>query len=208
MTSINTIQTYYLNSSLESYKPRRLRMDNMLKNLNFTNYERFESDINFDKMGKRIGNILGQVNLIKHTIRKNIYPFLILEDDVEPIYDFPNDISIPNSANVIYLGSSLFQGRFKKLSLKIFDNDYYRLIGGLTTHAMIIPNEDNARLYLSIISEAIDKKIPIDASLAKVSSELNFLTPKNGPYFSQIDHPKLTNFLWADKLNRFTKELT
>lgn len=207
MININNIQTYYLNSNLELYQPRRLHMENILNKLNFTNYERFASDINFDKHGKRIGNILGHVNLVKYAMSKHMYPFLILEDDVQPIYDFPTSINIPNNANIIYLGSSLFQGRFQKLSLENFDNQYYRLIGGLTTHAIIIPNEYNAQLYHNIISEAIDKKIPIDASLAIMSSELNFLTPKNGPYFSQIDYPKLTNFLWNNVQHRFYKEI-
>lgn len=201
------MKIYYLNSDNvnKKYRDRRTNMEKMLKKFKFNNYERFAFSFkgsikSKNDCHKACGS--AHVNLTKHAIAKNTYPFIILEDDAHPIYSFKGKINLPEEADILYLGSSTCsKSTFhpQTLSLKNFNKEYYRIFGSLTTHALLIPNKKNAQTYLQIISEALKQNLPIDSGLAINSHNLKFLTPKNGPYFYQTGcYEKFTRFSWTN----------
>lgn len=215
MQDINlyNIKTYYLNSTNKKYKDKHVGMEKMLKKFKFNNYERFPFNFKSSvktKIDRHNACGSGHIALTKYAINKNIYPFIILEDDAHPIYHFEGKINLPKEANIFYLGSSTYgTSTFhpQTLALKNFDRQYYRIFGSLTTHALLIPDKQNAQIYLKIISEAVSKNLPIDSGLAMNSSNLKFLTPKKGPYFYQTGvYEKFTRFSWTNNKENYLVE--
>ena len=188
-------------------------MEKMLKKFKFNNYERFPFDFKSSvqtKIDRHNACGSGHIALTKYAIKKNIYPFIILEDDAYPIDRPEQKINLPKEGNIFYLGSSTYETSTfhpQTLTLKNFDRQYYRIFGSLTTHALLIPDKKNAQTYLKIISEAVSKNLPIDSGLAINSSNLKFLTPKKGPYFYQTgSYEKFTRFSWASNKKKYLSE--
>jgi hypothetical protein len=196
------ILVYYLNPDFFEY--RRNQMDIYLKNLGF-NYERVASTSEDEIRHVRISE--GFVKLISNAIEKNVYPFLILEDDARLITSFPEQITIPEEASIIYFGCSLYECGGLKGSVKIeeYNDDYYRLYNSLGCHAILITNKTGAELFLEKQKEAINRKDHGDIYLAVASNKHLILTPKDGPYFYQNDaHTEpITKFLWKDHLDKY-----
>lgn len=196
------IPVYYLNPDF--FKDRRKQMDIYLENLGFQ-YERIESISRDDTRHVRISE--GFIDLTMTAMRKNIYPFLILEDDARFIDSPPEQITIPQEASIIYLGGSLYEcGGLKGLvKIEEYDDNYYRLYNSLGCHAILIVNKIGADFFIKKQKEAINKKDHGDIYLAVASNDHLILTPKDGPYLYQNDaHTEpITKFLWKDNLDKY-----
>lgn len=197
--NIRNIKTYYLNSSSPEYAERFNHMENLMSDLKFTNYERYIFNFNGDK---ELGTTLGHISLVKNAIKNDEYPFTILEDDVEPIYDFKLDLEeeIIEISDIIYLGASLHKNIYNhnNFSVTNFNNSYYKVAGLFTLHSIIITKRNSAEIFLEYGKRAISERIPLDACISKYPSNYTFLSPKDGPYFFQPDYLKWTNFLWLN----------
>ena len=143
----------------------------------------------------------GHKNMVEAGIKKGIFPFLILEDDVRTNIEIPSCINIPENASIIYWGASTYNsGMEGEFAIEEYDEDYYRIYRSLGGHALLISSLESAKYYLSILEQSITKMQHLDIILAVDSNKNIFLTPKNGPYFYQNDaHTKpITKFLWKD----------
>ena len=85
------IHFYYLN--YEGYTDRRIEMDNMLDSWGVT-YNRISNNIDLPLRQNRI--TVGHIKLLEQAIANNNFPFIMTDDDIKPINDFPKDINIPN----------------------------------------------------------------------------------------------------------------
>lgn len=206
MLEIKDIPVYYLNPDF--FPDRKNRMEKYLATLPFTNYQRVASNSGQQLRQNRINE--GFIALCNKALEDGCKYFLILEDDATVVTGFPTSISLPEQAKLIYWGASLYETGGDKPLVKIqkYNEEYYRLIGSLSCHAILIPSVDSAHYFINVQKKAIAKNEYSDMVLAKDSVKEIFLTPKEGPYIYQNDAhtAPITNFLWKDKITTHLKK--
>ena len=134
---ITKLPTYYIN--LEEKQDRRNKMEKLLHDNGFSNVKRFDAK----RAGKRVGCSMSHSSLLQEIIKDNIYPCLILEDDLE-IYKFRKIIEIPDDADAMYLGFSRYGWNHnqeepfpKSLKITELNDQYHRVYNMLARHAII-----------------------------------------------------------------------
>lgn len=137
LIDITKLPTYYIN--LDEKTDRRKKMDRLLLDNGFKNIKRFSGK----RAGKRVGCSMSHSALLQQIIKDNIYPCLILEDDLE-IYNFRKIIEVPDDADAMYLGFSRYGWNHnqdepfpKSLKITELNNEYHRLYNMLARHAII-----------------------------------------------------------------------
>lgn len=195
------IHFYYLN--YEGYADRRVVMDNMLNNWG-VNYDRIPNNVDLPLRQNRI--TVGHIKLLEQAITNNIFPFVVMDDDIKPINDFPKDINIPNEADIIFLGGSLYNcgGIKPDMYITQHGDDFYRVYYMLGLTPSLIPNLKSAQLSLKFLQDSLQTGEFCDIIITMHSKEYIYLTPKNGPYFYQNNYNEpVTKFLWKDNLDKY-----
>lgn len=189
LIDITKLPTYYIN--LDEKQDRRKKMDRLLAQNGFTNVRRFHGK----KAGKRVGCSMSHASLLQQIIKNNVYPCLILEDDLE-IYKFRKVIEVPDDADAMYLGFSRYgwnhnQGEPFPKSLKIteLNDQYHRVYNMLARHAIIHFNP----IYDQVCVDAMNNFIADpntykagDVSISKFHPEYKVYA-LNEPIFYQDD---------------------
>lgn len=195
------IHFYYLN--YEGYTDRRIVMDNMLNDWG-VNYNRIPNNVDLPLRQNRI--TVGHIKLLEQAITNNIFPFIIMDDDIKPINSFPKDINIPNDVDIIFLGGSLYNcgGIKPDMYITQHNDDFYRVYYMLGLTPSLIPNLKSAQLLLKFLQDSLQTGEFCDIIIAMHSKEYIYLTPKNGPYFYQNNYNEsVTKFLWKDNLDKY-----
>jgi hypothetical protein len=195
------IYFYYLN--YEGYTDRRIVMDNMLNDWG-VNYDRIPNNVDLPLRQNRI--TAGHIKLLEQAITNNIFPFIVMDDDIKPINDFPKDINIPNNTDIIFLGGSLYNcgGIKPNMYITQHNDDFYRVYYMLGLTPSLIPNLKSAQLLLKFLQDSLQTGEFCDIIITMHSKEYIYITPKNGPYFYQNNYNELvTKFLWKDNLDKY-----
>lgn len=196
LVKLTDIPFYYLN--FEGYTERRTSMEKFLKSINVKNLRisnTYESDLRQDRIA------FGIIKLLSTAIEIGKYPFIMMDDDIEPIKQLPEYISVSNQDSIILLGGSLYEtGGYKpNMYLEDYDDLYYRVYYMLSMHTMVIPNLEIANLLLESINDSLNNHQFLDMDLSLKSKDILYLTPKDGPYFYQNNYNEpVTRFLWED----------
>jgi hypothetical protein len=202
--NVKDIPVYYLNPDF--FEHRKKMMDEFLTNLGF-NFERVPSNSTHKLRQTRICE--GFIKVAEKGIEKDVYPFLILEDDARLVKNLPETINVPQEAKLIYWGISLWEcgGVKPPLAISEYNDEYYRLYHSLGCHAILIPNKEGAEHFIKINKESISKSDYSDIWFAVDSGSELYLTPKDGPYIYQNDaHTEpITKFLWNDLKDKYLK---
>ncbi len=196
LVNFKDIPFYYLN--FDGYTERKERMEKLIKDLG-VNAIRISNNAESELRQNRIG--LGVIKLLSIAKEIGKYPFISMDDDMAIIKSLPDSIDIPNQADFILLGGSLYEtGGYKpNMKLENFNDQYYRVYYMLSMHCMIIPNEKSVDTLLESIKESLDKNQFLDFDLSMKSNDIVYLTPKDGPYFYQDNYNEpVTRFLWED----------
>lgn len=199
--NFKNIPFYYLN--YKGYPNRKIIMDNMLQTLGVS-YTAITNDIELPLRQDRIS--VGHIKLLKHAIDANIFPFILMEDDVALINNLPISINIPSEANFIFLGGSTYNcgGIKPDMHIKDYDNNFYRSYYMLAPYPTIVPNLESAQLMLDFLNQSLQTSEFSDIVIAIHSEKYVYLTPKDGLYFYQNNYNEpVTNFLWKDNLNKY-----
>lgn len=147
------------------------------------------------------------LQMIEKVIDQNEYPCLILEDDIRFIKDLPLEFEVPDEADMIYLGGSLYNDQFKPdLYITEYNDIFYRVYYMYTAHAIIITNKKTALKYREICEDVIKNCTPHDIPLALISKDFIALTPKDGLYLYQDGYNQdITRFQWKNYENVLLK---
>ena len=139
MNRFSDLYIYYINSENPNFYGKRNLMEEKLSGLGLP-YERVAVPV---QDGIATVNIVSSAHrdATQLAVETNKFPFLILEDDVELLYDFPFDLEINKDAKLIYLGLSLHNAGQGRLELKSHDDNYYRVKNSLAAHAILIPTQ-------------------------------------------------------------------
>lgn len=198
------IHGYFINP--DHFSHRLNDITNTINSLNLASVTRIAFNEKFSVRNVTMSN--AHITLIEKAISDKNFPFLLLEDDAMLINNFPTEFDIPNEAELVYWGGSLYDcgGIKPNMYIENYDENYYRVYNMLSAHAVLIPNLKSAELIVKIYNEAISMTDFNDIYLALYSKDHIFLTPKNGPYFYQNDFTSsITKFLWLDVSEKFLK---
>lgn len=186
---ITKLPTYYIN--LDEKPDRRKKMDRLLVDHGFTNVRRFHGK----KAGKRVGCSMSHASLLQQVIKNNVYPCLILEDDLE-IYKFRKNIEIPDDADAMYLGFSRYGWNHnqdepfpKSLKITELNDEYHRVYNMLARHAIIHFNPVYDQACVDIMHNFIEDPDTYkagDVSISKFHPEYKVYA-LNEPIFYQDD---------------------
>lgn len=193
---IDNIPFYYLN--YEGYVDRHNHMIKLIEKLKI-NGIRVPNNVDNPFRQNRIS--IGFIKLLELAILNNQFPFITMDDDVDLIKQLPDQFYIPDNADLIFLGGSLYEtGGYKpNMFIEDFNDLYYRCYYMLSLHSMIVPNIKSAELLIDIVKSSLNTNQFLDMDITIKSKEYTFLTPKDGPYFYQNNYNEpVTRFLWKD----------
>jgi len=139
---VTQVPTFYIN--LDGETDRKRSMENLLSSLGFENFERFPGT----RAPKRVGCSISHAAVLKKIINENIYPALILEDDVS-VFNFRKIVECPEDADALYLGISRMgynlnpeEGNNRSLKIKELNSEYHRVHNMLARHAIMHFNRE------------------------------------------------------------------
>jgi hypothetical protein len=198
------IEAYYIHP--ENFQDRTKDLLINLDRLGVKSCTRIIS--NGEPVCKQNNTTKAHLKMMEKVIEQNNYPCLILEDDIRFIKDLPLEFDIPDEADMIYLGGSLYNDTAIKPDLYItnYNRIFYRVHYMFTTHALIIMNEKTAVKYKEVCEEGLKDCTPNDVGLALMSKDFIALTPKDGLYLYQHGYNQdMTKFQWEHCKNILLK---
>ena len=186
---LTQIPTFYIN--LHGETDRKRSMESLLSGLGFENFERFPGK----RAPNRVGCSISHAAVLQKIIDENIYPALILEDDVD-VFNFRKVVECPKDADALYLGMSRLgydidkkQGDPKALKISEKTSEYHRTHNMLARHAIIHMNKEYDQEAIELMQKFIEN--PEEHLAGDVI--LTSLLPKykvyslNSPIFYQND---------------------
>jgi hypothetical protein len=195
------IHGYYPNN--EFYTREKEFIENQCKELGLK-YNRVP--YNTKTHPRQNGMSIDFINLMKESIKINIFPFIYMEDDSAVFVNPPEEFYIPdNILAIIWSGSTYECGGMKApIRLEEYDDFYYRAYNVLAPGVIIVPNAESAQTLADISTMALEKGEFTDLFLAMESNNHVILTPKDSPYFYQPNYNEhVTKFLWKDNLDKY-----
>lgn len=186
---LTQVPTFYIN--LHGETDRKRFMERLLTNLGFENFERFPGT----RSPNRVGCSISHAAVLRKIIDENIYPALILEDDLE-VFNFRKNVECPEEADALYLGMSRLgydtdkeNDSQKSLRISEKNSDYHRVHNMLARHSIIHMNKD----YDQEAVEWMERFIADPKEYVAGDVTLTRLLPKykvyslNSPIFYQND---------------------
>jgi hypothetical protein len=115
----------------------------------------------------------------KQDINKPFTPFAILEDDCKKFREFPNELKIPDDADMLYIGNSIvgWDCSKNKHCYKIYaeniNEEYIKIFNMLSSHGIIICSLTGLISMQKCMTEAYFKNKPWDTFLANIQPHIN-----------------------------------
>lgn len=201
---LKTIKKVYIN--LSSNLNRRKEFENVMHQLNYENYERFDA-INLPKQKDcfNAGCSASHNTLMKQY--KNQVPFLLFEDDAAPTQwygEYVNGglIEIPDDADVVYLGYSM-AGHDVWFKGESINDKWMRLKSCMATHAILFIN-NKIQEFISNSDKTIQQKEALDIGYARdVLSTLKVYAPKKVLFYQANGCVITTHVIVQPELNKW-----
>lgn len=191
--NINLRETKFFILNEVSKVERRKHMKKLMKKLEIKNFE-IVASIPADR--KLSSGAISHVSIVQKNFESNTFqPFVLLEDDCD-VYstaDFPETISIPKNADVIYLGisrCSADQNRYcdaYNLSVKNHPGfiGLLRAYNMLSTHAILFLTARYASAYCQAMVDAAHMNEAWDTISTRMSTFFQVYIPKVPVFFQQ-----------------------
>ena len=154
---------------------------------NVGRYERLKNELNCleDKLkinvfyGKTIAGHLGcaisTINMYKSTLP----PVLCIEDDCGLTENYNDELDVPDDADAVYLGTSVWgvtngHTDWGNFTIKKYDDKFYKIEGMCSTHAVLFLN-NNFLGHLNKIGESYNMQstVPFDYLMCQEQSKFN-----------------------------------
>lgn len=188
--NITELPVFYIN--LDEKEERKEATEKLLKEYGFKSFERFPAT---KAKGRSIGCSTSHAKALKYIVDNDIYPALILEDDVD-IFAFRKTIECPDDADAMYIGFSRYGYNHnpdepfpRSLKIKELGENYHRVHNMLARHAVIHLNKEYDLVCIETMNEFIKeptKHVAGDIALAKIHPEHKVYC-QNLPIFYQND---------------------
>jgi hypothetical protein len=184
------LKYYYL--TLPNNKDRIANIEKNFKDINITqvlsingpNISKFQSGaLGFCKM---VDQALAEQALAEQALAcqdnsNNFTPFGLFEDDVNKYREFPQTIDIPDNADILYIGTSIYgyNHSIKWANLNVFTESIgnsttiYKINNMLSTHGFIITSIRGLNYLKKAMNESYKLDIGWDIILAGIQSYYN-----------------------------------
>lgn len=191
MIDLKTIKTFWINMS--SHQEKKERMISLLSSLDFKNAEHFEG-VKLDPNNHiKDGSGMATHTLLTKILKEDIFPCLVLEDDVAPTKTYQDQFEVPDNCSALYLGVSKAGARGHACVSTIVDEDYFRVWNMLATHAVVYFDKNYVKELLRRGEWFLDNNVPYDIGIGELHQYFNILTPTY-PIFYQSDPKKTSKF--------------
>jgi hypothetical protein len=197
LLDITKVPVYYIGMIGENHSG----LERRLKDAGFQNINHSPGVIDPNKAA---GVAKAHIKALSKALSETDGPFIILEDDVE-IDDFQKKITIPNKADAIYLGLSMWGLKHGKgqigISAKRDNAGLYRMYNMLAAHAILYINRDYAEFIQDSIPIFLDMGTNQDKMRAETMKYWNIYATRNPVFYQRGKYEKYTKFrLSEDKM--------
>tara|TARA_Y100001935_G_scaffold252527_1_gene256650 strand:+ start:675 stop:1346 length:672 start_codon:yes stop_codon:yes gene_type:complete len=160
------------------------RINNIEKNFNDLNLTRVYS-VTGQNITKEQSGGLGFIKMINIGVSDcsdGVFkPFGLLEDDINKYREFPDFIELPDNADLLYIGTSIYgyNHSIKWANLNVFTEnvgnrtDLYRIFNMLSTHGFIVTSMRGAKYVKESMEKGVEKNIIWDNIFAGNQSHYN-----------------------------------
>ena len=179
------INIYYLTTKQHSEKTDHI--SKILSGFNVNQVLPFELSVGKEKSGS-IGHArMIEAGLRDQEISKPFQPFIILEDDISLYREIPEEIDIPDQADMTYLGLSqlaMKKGQAKDdIFAKQVDENLFRIFNMLSGHAILICSALGAAAYQKAMIDGFYQKKIWDVFAAEIQDKYNIYALKKPIFF-------------------------
>jgi hypothetical protein len=192
------VPVFYINMAKDVEK--REYLEKSLKDLGFKSITRIDAVV-------ATPGVVGLSKSQNIALGMTQTPFIILEDDCDPLY-FESEIDVPDDSDAIYLGNSPWgamnshHGFFLKYSKVEDKKDVYRIWNMLSSHAVLYLTKE----YVDICKRTtyycgnVPTHVPMDVPFAEIQKWYNIYA-FDKPHFSQKDYGESMGHgpLWTSK---------
>jgi hypothetical protein len=103
--------------------------------------------------GRTLGCALGHRNALEYVLEQDVFPCLVVEDDVMP-YAEPKVVDVPDDADALYVGLSIYGlqngSGVPHFSAEKLTDDVYLLRNMLSAHAIVYLNREYVEFLLHV----------------------------------------------------------
>ena len=168
-------------------------MESLLSSLHISNAEHFEGIKLEPNSHIKDGSGMATHTLLTKILNENIFPCLVLEDDVDVTKAYNDIFDVPSNCSALYLGVSKAGARGSACISTVYDENYFRVWNMLATHAVVYFDREYVKELLRRGKWFLDQNIPYDIGIGEIHSHFNVLTPTY-PIFYQSDPKKTSKF--------------
>tara|TARA_Y100000310_G_C20669761_1_gene809604 strand:+ start:813 stop:1412 length:600 start_codon:yes stop_codon:yes gene_type:complete len=127
-------------------------------------------------------------------VLSNIKPkTLVFEDDVVPTEWFQPIVEVPEEADALYLGNSIWGyheslwpvGSVPQVKVRPYSANYLRIFNMCSAHAIVYLKQEFIDAVIKMTKKCLKEDIPWDLGLAKLHSDFTILVPKNPMFYQE-----------------------
>jgi hypothetical protein len=169
--NLNEISHYFL--TVDTNSERKKHMIEEFKDYKLTEINP-ATGIDKKKSGATGFSRMIDIGLKNQDRNKPFQPFVMYEDDCSKCREFPESITVPDDADILYIGISIcsMNNMSKKDIIKQFYNhindDIVRIYNMLSTHGIIVCSASGALAIQKAVMEAYNKDIIWDIFVAYI----------------------------------------
>lgn len=190
IVDITRLPTFYIN--LDEKQDRMDSTESLLNKHKFKKINRFPA---LKLEGRSVGCSTSHRDVLQYIVDNNIFPALILEDDIDT-FNFRKKIKSPLDADAMYIGFSRYGWNSnqdepfpRSLKVKEMGKNYHRVQNMLARHAVIHFNPDYSIACIKEMDKFLSdpqKYIAGDIQIADIHKEWKIYC-QNSPIFYQND---------------------
>lgn len=178
-----------------SYRQRQLKIISSLKQRGFKNIKVYNGP-QYDPYPIAVAQT--RLEIFQ---RYNSIPITILEDDAVISEAFKPVISIPNDAEILYLGAAYHKSSRTLSYADVPDYMVKRLFRTCGMHATLFINKRAIRRYSKIMTVSVTKKIHPDKTLLTYLKRIKTYVPHQS-FFYQPDKKEITDIDLSEIIDR------
>ena len=200
---LQNMPAYFINMRIEGAK--RKRTEEVLAESGFTQVEWIDG---VRARTRTLGCALAHKNALDHALERNVFPCLIVEDDIvlSKRYD---KLSLPDDIDALYLGLSeygLHGGRgVRRHAVERAGRGLYRLYNMLAAHAIVYFNREYVEYLLRVNKIFVDMGTNQDKGRAETMKYWNVYGLEKPMFYQDGKYETFTNI---ELPNRFSSPLS
>lgn len=189
---LKKVNYYYLTAG----DPRKV--DHITEILDGYKLCRFDANMNYSKRKSGAISYHNMINLALFHQSGEFQPFILLEDDVSLYRPIPSFVTVPDDADILYIGLSPYgreyhEGEREVITLKnsvkfrYIDSEIVQIFNMLSTHSVVVCSLNGAKIFQECLLADFCKNSSYDHSLAENTSITKYAL-KEPVFYQDVDY--------------------